>query len=501
MSAPARPIAGPLAALEGEIEVLAEPGTPRRPWVIARGERVFKAYDLSHFDATDRARLLAEAKTALALSDLDGVVTTYGFEVEEGWLVIEMERLGENLGDYLQAVAAGTRPPLETARWGALFETVARTLDEIHRRRQLHRDVKPANLIFDRDGERLLVADFSVAIRRPRGAREKKAGLAGTRRYIAPEVMRGRVGPAADQYGLGVTAGDALGKAVPPAAKPVLLRATEQNPEDRYGSIADFGLALRSALDETAPRRVSSRLQRVSVGWRQTWAVEAAAFAGAYGLLLWRRPPALGWEDGLVLPLLAAAFAMLAARMLFPLRGGRSQPRLAIADRGWFPVLLFGIAIAAFAPLLVDNPAKNAPKLVLFAAGDWTRDDLRRGAPAFGTDQLAELRLSDTAPISDEPTWRIRERDGEGLDVGSLSRESADGRVWEVTVIRRPPSDDPLGGMDKTWRYEVVRDAGRWWISAIEICDFNSARPCIRVTQRDRSQLPKIVRQGPPGGP
>lgn len=621
MSAPPRPTAGPLAALEGEIEVLAEPGSPRRPWVVARGERVFKAYDLSHFDATDRARLLAEAETALALSDLDGVVTTYGFEVEEGWLAIEMERLGESLGDHLQAVAAGTRPPLETARWGALFETVARTLDEVHRRRRLHRDVKPANLIFDRDGERLLVADFSVAIRRPRGTRERSAALAGTRRYIAPEVMRGRVGPAADQYGLGVTAGDALGKAVPAAAKPVLLRATEQSPEDRYGSIADFGLALRSALDETAPRRVSSRLQRVSVRWRQTWAVGATAFAGAYALMLWRRPSTLDWEDGAVLPLLAAAFAMLAARTLYPLRGGRSQPRLAIADRGWFPVLLFGVAIAAFAPLLTDNPSKNAPKVVLFAAGgslalsavlgsvrrdagerliaavrrwerwregqrnnpprwwgvrllalaglalaaglpsavahrwpragtaapaevapislvaqmrsamlgghwrracsftrvptspakadcsrwvrlagDWMRDDLREGGPAFGTEQLTELRLSDTAPASREPMWRIRERGGEGLDVGSLSREGADGQVWEVMVIRRPPVDDPLAGMDRVWRYEVVRKAGRWWITAIEICDFNAARACIRVTQLDRSELPRIARRGPPGG-
>jgi len=184
---------------------------------------------------------------AVALSDLDGVVTTYGFEQADGWLAIEMERLGETLADYLQAVEERTRVPLSPGSCGALIESVADTLGEVHRRRLMHRDIKPANLIFDRSGHRLLVADFSLAKRRPRrggGA----AGVAGTRSYIAPEVFRGQIGPAADQYGLGVTAGEMLGGSVTAAAQPVLLRATEQDPGDRYPSIADFGLALRAAL-------------------------------------------------------------------------------------------------------------------------------------------------------------------------------------------------------------------------------------------------------------
>jgi tRNA A-37 threonylcarbamoyl transferase component Bud32 len=619
MSVAQLPAEGPLASLDGEAEVLASGASPRRPWVVATGDRVLKAYDLSHFDATDRARLMAEAETALALSDLDGVVTTNGFELEDGWLVIEMERLGETLAGYLKGVAAGTRPALEPARWGALFETVARTLGEVHRRRRLHRDVKPENLIFDRSGERLLVADFSVAMRRPRlGAREGSGGLAGTRRYIAPEVMRGRVGPAADQYGLGVTAGDALGEAAPPAAKPVLLRATEQSPEDRYGSIADFGLALRSALDETAPRRLSSRLQRVSVKWRQAWGIGGVVFAATYAWLLWKRPPSLDREDGLVLPLLAAAVAMAIARMLDRFRGGRSQPRLPIANRSWFPVLLCALAIAALSPLLVDNPS-NAGKTVFFVAvgavalsaglgsvrreagerlitlvrrwerwreahrrrpapwwglrlvalaglalltvlpsvladrwpgasggapadgapiaivaqlraamldgqrqeacalarvpaepgkvscpqwvrlaGEWTRDDVRSGSPAFVPGQLGEMRLTETVPLR-EPLWRIRERRGEGRDLGMLAREDPDGRVWEVTVIRHPPTGDPVSELDEVWRYEVVEKARRWWITSVEACNFNASPACVRVTQLDRSELPKMVRQGPPG--
>ncbi|HVQ57303.1 MAG TPA: hypothetical protein VMS60_00190 [Solirubrobacterales bacterium] len=609
---------GPLAMLPGEVEVLAAPRSLRRPWVVASGDRVFKAYDLSHFDATDRDRFMAEAEITLELGNLEGVVTTYGHRIEDGWLVIEMDRLGETLGDRLAAIEAGTSPTLEPGRWGALFETVARTLNEVHRRRRLHRDVKPGNLIFDRDGERLLVADFSVAMRRPRGGREGQAGLAGTRRYIAPEVMRGRVGPAADQYGLAVTAVDALGKSVPPAAKPVLLRATEQNPEDRYGSIADFGLALRAALDEAARRRVSLRLQSVSVRWRQTWAVGAAAFVGTYGWLLWRRPSTLNWEDGVVLPLLVALFTMLVSRMLNPLRGGRSRPRLAIADRSWFPVLLFALALAAFMPLFLDNPSKAGKTvltlaigalalaaglgsvrreagerligvvrrweswretqrgrpgrwwgvralaiggLVLVAAlpaavaqvwpspgartpaevapialvaemrtqllggrwqracelarvpagptkvdcsewaplvGGWMQDEVRGGTFPFGTEQLAEMRLSGTADESGEPVWRIRERTGEGRDFGTLARESENDRVWGVTIGRQPLSDELGSETEAVWRFEVVLWGGRWWVTAIEVCNFNSSPACIRPTQVDRSDLPRLTRTGPP---
>ncbi|HEY6731090.1 MAG TPA: hypothetical protein VI039_08710 [Solirubrobacterales bacterium] len=618
MSSPL-PTEGPLANLPDEVEVLAAPGSPRRPWVVASGERVLKAYDLSHFDATDRDRLMAEAEAALALSDLDGVVTTHGFQVEDGWLVIEMDRLGESLADRLDAIAAGTRAAPDPGYWGALFEPVAQTLNEVHRRRRLHRDVKPDNLIFDRIGERLMVVDFSVAMRRPRGAKAVKAGLAGTRRYIAPEVMRGRVGPAADQYGLGVTAADALGKSAPAAAKPVLLRATEQNPEDRYGSIADFGLALRAALDETAPRRLSLRLQRVSLRWRQTWAVGAAAFIGTYGWLLWRRPSTLNWEDGILLPLLVALFAMLVLRLLNPLRGERSQPRLSIANRGWFPVLLFGLAIAAVMPLLVDDPSSAKGRVPMFAigalalaaslgsvrreagerligtvrrwerwreaqrqrparrwgvrllmiaglvlvsalpaavaqrwpaagtgapaevapisltaamrtqllasdwrraceltripadpekakcnkwaplVGGWMQGEVRAGAPAFDTEQLAEMRLSDTADLFGEPVWRIREREGEGYDLGSLARAGENERVWDVTVSRQPPDDELHSDSESVWRFEVVRDAGQWWVTAIEVCDFNSSPACVRVTQVDRSELPKLTRTGPPG--
>jgi tRNA A-37 threonylcarbamoyl transferase component Bud32 len=356
------PSGGPLAEFLEFATILSAPTIPGRPLVLAHGDRVVKAYDLRAFDGLDRRRARAEAETAVALSDIDGVVTTYRTGEVGHWLVIEMERLGETVADHLAVVAAGIETPLAPARWGELLEAVATSLQEIHRRRLIHRDVKPANLMFERDGDRLVLADFSISSKRRKdrdGAADQAADLAGTRRYIAPEVFQGRMGYAVDQYGLAVTAEDVLGGSASPSAREVLLRATEQDPEYRFASIADLGVALRAAIDDRAPRRLSSRLRRVSPRWRLGWGPGAAAFAGAYGVLLWLRVPSLPLTAGLFVPLLAAGLTALATRGLNRLRGGRTQPRIGLADRPWFPLLLFVVAFVAMGPIIADDPAKE----------------------------------------------------------------------------------------------------------------------------------------------
>lgn len=105
MSGPQLPVESLRARVGEDVETIAAPSSPRGPWVVAGGELAIKAYDLSHFDAVDRSRLLGEAEAALALADIDGVVDTHGFEVASGWLVIEMERLGESVADHLRGGA------------------------------------------------------------------------------------------------------------------------------------------------------------------------------------------------------------------------------------------------------------------------------------------------------------------------------------------------------------------------------------------------------------
>lgn len=364
---------GPLGDFRRMSEVLSRPpaADPSRPWVLAAGDYVIKAYDLRAFDSIDRRRALAEAQTALSVADVHGVVTTYRAGEVGPWLVIEMERLGDTVEQHLHAVAAGTREPLTPARWGQLLEEVARTLHELHRRRLVHRDVKPANLMFDRSGERVVVGDFSIASKRvrrsaPGGTRRDRAPepveVMGTQRYIAPEHFRGSVSPAADQYALAVTADEVLAAVeISEQARSVLLRATSQTPEDRFPTVVDFAIALRAALDDTAPRRASSRLQRIDPRWRHTWGTGAAVAGAVYALMLWRRDPEYEWWLGLLLPLITGAIALVLARIVAVRLGGtRTQPRLPMADRPWFAPLCFGTFTAALSPLIADNPDKNA---------------------------------------------------------------------------------------------------------------------------------------------
>ncbi len=73
-------------------------------------------------------------------------------------------------------------------------------LAAIHSRGHVHRDLKPQNVMIDREGQ-LRVTDFGLAVE---GTEAERAGIAGTLPYMSPEQARGQATKQSDIYSLGL---------------------------------------------------------------------------------------------------------------------------------------------------------------------------------------------------------------------------------------------------------------------------------------------------------
>ncbi|MEM7307987.1 MAG: serine/threonine-protein kinase [Planctomycetota bacterium] len=194
--------------------------------------------------------------------------------------------------------------PADVAQWLDSREArleclvrIAEGLDYLHGRRIVHRDVKPANVVF-RSGEEPLpcLVDLGIAARIGDGE-PRKSELIGTRNYLAPEQIRaGEAGndPRSDQFAFGIVAHELLtlrhpypephdgrtplprvssvsglvpGPGVDRDLEAILLKCLSIEPEARYGSMAEVVADLRSFLAERSvtvrPRAPLLRLRDV----------------------------------------------------------------------------------------------------------------------------------------------------------------------------------------------------------------------------------------------
>jgi serine/threonine protein kinase len=163
-----------------------------------------------------------------------------------------------------------------------ILAQACRGLDYAHRNGVVHRDVKPGNLLRNRDRV-VKLADFGIAKAAEQSDITKVGSVLGTAAYLAPEQTRGEpAGPSSDMYALGVVsyqlmAGrlpyeaasltdlarlqesgppprlDSRNPDVPRALASAVMRALDRDPERRYADAAEMEDALREGLRGVAP--------------------------------------------------------------------------------------------------------------------------------------------------------------------------------------------------------------------------------------------------------
>jgi hypothetical protein len=273
-------------------------------------------------DPRRKARFAREAAAAARL-DHPHVVPVYAvgeddgrafiaMRLVDGWSAAELVRRAKAARAAGEERIAGTEFP---AAGPAYHRFVARVgweaadgLDHAHEAGVVHRDVKPSNLLIDRDGA-AWVADFGLAAYQSAPGLTNAGETVGTLRYMSPEQAgRNTLDRRTDVYSLGATLFELLtltpprtgtpaemkaalaagavpesGADIPPGLEAVLRKAMAADPGDRYPTAAALAADLRRELGE------SPAVSRPRPGrWFRVGRLAVAVVGLAAGL-------ALGW--------------------------------------------------------------------------------------------------------------------------------------------------------------------------------------------------------------
>ena len=272
-------------------------------------------------------RFRREAQTAARLHHTH-IVPVFDSGEADGLHFYAMQFIdGEGLDAVVKALrkqetSTGSAVRRERFRLAArLGADVADALHHAHEHGALHRDVKPANLLLDRDGH-VWVTDFGLAKALEQNGLTHTGDVLGTLQYMAPEQFDGHYDARSEVYALGATlyelasirpaffadsraelidairAGKCppLRRSLPEAPEDletVLARAMATDPARRYATAAEFASDLRAFLeDRPIAARRQSGLELLASWCRRN---RALATSAAVAVLAVATAAVVGW--------------------------------------------------------------------------------------------------------------------------------------------------------------------------------------------------------------
>ena len=369
-------------------------------------------------------RRFRQEANALAQLQHPHIVPLYDFGSHQKYLYLVMPYLtGGDLDDLMG------QKPLDWTSLQRIFGDIAKALDYAHQRGIIHRDVKPGNILMDRQGHALL-SDFGLAklVTSQRSLTHSNMVL-GSADYMSPEQGLGKpVDHRCDIYSLGVVLFECLTGQTPyeadswsatimraiseplplpsqlnpalnPAVDAVITRACAKEPSDRYSTASKMMADLQSAIGDgssplpemesdssiTAWRQAAHdkeplvvKASRVSnyatVPSRQSTNMELlpvaarAATSQAAQLLRAKRQRLYGWLTAGLLLFVAVASLLLASSGIFGDAGSADSTGTTITDETLSPAPTIPGAAASSRPGPAPQEAIDA--CVLLENGD-----------------------------------------------------------------------------------------------------------------------------------
>ncbi|MDH5681805.1 MAG: serine/threonine-protein kinase PknK, partial [Spirochaetota bacterium] len=224
------------------------------------------------------ARFKREFQTVRSIN-VDSVIKAYQIEKYQNSLTIIMEDFGATSLNFIESINK-----MSISEKLRLFIQISVALESVHKQNIIHKDINPANIVWNQENDQLKIIDFGISsfLTRENPGITSPNLLEGTLSYISPE-QTGRMNRAIDLrtdiYSLGVTfyelsagqlpfssreaielvhchlaktpkAACEINPAIPKVLSDIIDKCLAKSPEDRYQSAFGITADLKRCLEQ-----------------------------------------------------------------------------------------------------------------------------------------------------------------------------------------------------------------------------------------------------------